>query len=97
MLATILACQAQLIAALDAGDADSILETSAALQEALTALKTGKGDTARNQIELALKQTEAARIRVKYLTAWNRQKIDRMANLRGHVSLETYGNPARTR
>jgi hypothetical protein len=41
-----------------------------------------------------MKQAEAARIRVKYLRAWNRQKIDRLAELRGQKSSIIYtANP----
>jgi hypothetical protein len=42
------------------------------------------------KLAYGMKQAEAARIRVKYLTAWNRQKIDRLAELRGQSSPHTY-------
>lgn len=93
MFADILNCQARLIAALDARDADGIQSASAALSAATEELRRHSGGTDRQSLELGLKQAEAARIRVKYLTAWNRQKIDRLAELRGQSSGDTYARP----
>ncbi len=89
----VLDCQARLIAALDASDADAIQSASAALLAAMEELRLHRGGIDRSLLELGLKQTEAARIRVKYLTAWNRQKIDRLAELRGQSSSNIYANP----
>lgn len=93
MIENILDFQAQLIAALDAGDADGILFSSAALANALEKLRADDGPVARQSLDLGLKQAEAARIRVKYLTAWNRQKIDRLGELRGRSSGNIYAKP----
>ena len=93
MFAAILECQARLIAALDARDADAIQSASAALSAATEELRRHSGNADRQLLEFGLKQAEAARIRVKYLTAWNRQKIDRLAELRGQSNGNTYARP----
>ena len=89
----VLDCQARLIAALDAGDADAIEAASASLSAATRELRLHRGGVDRSLLELGLKQAEAARIRVKYLTAWNRQKIDRLAEYRGQSSRNIYVKP----
>jgi hypothetical protein len=89
----VLDCQARLIAALDSSDTDAIQSASAALAAAMEALRLDRGSIDRSLLELGLKQTEAARIRVKYLTAWNRQKIDRLTELRGQSSGNIYAKP----
>lgn len=93
MMGDVIDCQARLIAALDARDADAILSASAALAQAVDILRPSSTSPDLDQLELGLKQAEAARIRVKYLTAWNRQKIDRLAELRGQLSGNIYTNP----
>jgi hypothetical protein len=89
----VLDCQARLIAALDASDADTIHSASAALSVAMEELRLARGSIDRSLLELGLKQAEAARIRVKYLAAWNRQKIDQLAELRGQSSGNVYAKP----
>jgi ABC-type transporter Mla subunit MlaD len=93
MLGKALDCQKRLIAALDAQDADAIIAASAALAEATDKVRSGHETVDRPSLELGLKQAEAARIRVKYLTAWNRQKIDRLAEYRGQSSRNVYARP----
>lgn len=90
MIDTVIDYQAQLIAALDAQDADAILSASAALERAIGTLRQQQNRVAGEKLAYGLKQVEAARIRVKYLTAWNRQKIDRLAECRGQTSSITY-------
>jgi hypothetical protein len=93
MIGDVIDCQTRLIAALDARDADAILSASAALAQTVEILRLSPAAPASDQLTLGLKQTEAARIRVKYLTAWNRQKIDRLAELRGQFSGNIYTKP----
>ena len=88
-------CQAMLIAALDAGDVDAIEAASASLSAAAKELRGHRGGVDRSLLELGLKQADAARIRVNYLTAWNRQKIDRLAEYRGQSSPHIYARAAR--
>ena len=95
MIDRIIARQTDLIAALDAFDADAVVAASRALAEALAALPEEKEAVDSAQVAYGMKQAEAARIRVKYLTAWNRQKIDRLSELRGRSSSHTYTNRPR--
>jgi hypothetical protein len=93
MIDLVIARQTDLIAALDAFDADAVLAASRALADVLAVLPQDEDATVDpEQLAYGLKQAEAARIRVKYLTAWNRQKIDRLAELRGQSSPHTYTN-----
>lgn len=89
MMQRVIDCQAELIAALDAQDADAIIIASNALADAVEHMRHSPSPV-REALVFGLKQAEAARIRVKYLTAWNRQKIDRLAEVRGQFSSATY-------
>lgn len=93
MMQALIDCQAALIAALDAQDADAILSASNALADAVEHLRQKPATPVGDALAFGLKQSEAARIRVKYLTAWNRQKIDRLAEVRGQLSSVTYAKP----
>ncbi len=93
MIGDVIDCQTRLIAALDARDADAILSASAALAQAVEILRVSPATPNSDQLTLGLKQADAARVRVKYLTAWNRQKIDRLAELRGQFSGNIYPKP----
>lgn len=95
MIDRVIACQTDLIAALDACDADAVLAASQALAQVLEALPADKAPVDPEQLAYGMKQAEAARIRVKYLTAWNRQKIDRLAEIRGQSSSITYAQRLR--
>lgn len=95
MIDRIIARQTDLIAALDACDADAVIAASRALAEALGELPEDKAAVDPERLAYGMKQAEAARIRVKYLTAWNRQKIDRLSELRGQSSPHTYANRPR--
>jgi hypothetical protein len=90
MIDAVIDCQTKLIAALDAGDADAMLLAANALAMAVEALRKSPEAAATDQLTYGLRQSEAARIRVKYLTAWNRQKIDRFAKLRGQSKSNIY-------
>jgi BioD-like phosphotransacetylase family protein len=86
--------QAALIAALDSRDADAIFEAVDQLEAALAILR-GEGvvrEQTRDKIEHAVRQTQAARIRTNVLSDWTRQRIDRLAELRG----QTAGRPVGT-
>jgi hypothetical protein len=86
-------CQTTLIAALDRREADAILAAADALATAVETLKRCPKTAAADRLHYGLKQSEAARIRVKYLTAWNRQKFDRLAKLRGQTPGNIYAKP----
>jgi hypothetical protein len=94
---TLITAQAALIAALDSRDAAAIEATTRALADAVAALRTQdtwreNGDV-RERLSHALKQTDAARIRINYLADWTRQRIDSIAELRGGGSAQTYASP----
>jgi hypothetical protein len=89
----VISCQAALIAALDAGDADALIAASEALSASLAELKADGVPLDRETATLALKQSEAAQIRVRYLTAWNRQKLDSLSAIRGQVPAAAYARP----
>lgn len=93
MIADVIECQARLIAALDARDADAILGATKALARAVELSRGEHRAASIEQLVHGLKQADAARIRVKYLTAWNRQKIDRLAELRGQIAGNIYAKP----
>jgi len=93
MIDHLIACQKDLIAALDARDADAVVAATHALAAAVDALPMDDVMADPEQLAHGMKQAEAARIRVKYLTAWNRQKIDRLAELRGQKSSIIYTAP----
>ncbi|HET6943147.1 MAG TPA: hypothetical protein VFH89_13385 [Sphingomicrobium sp.] len=84
----VVACQEELIEALDAGNAEAIERTSIELAEALHAL-SGQGavrETDKEAIERALLKADAARIRVNILSDWTRQRIDRLSEIRSGSS-----------
>lgn len=93
MIEAVIDCQQRLIAALDAQDVDAIEYATSALQIAVERLRLQRTSTNAGQISHALNQSDAARIRVKYLSAWNRQKIDRLQEYRGQSSAMTYARP----
>lgn len=90
MIDAVIECQQRLIAALDAQDIDAIEYATSALQSAVDKLRQQRASANTDQMAYALKQSDAARIRVKYLSAWNRQKIDRLQEYRGQSSAMTY-------
>jgi hypothetical protein len=97
----LITAQATLIVALDRRDADAIETATKALGAAVAALRSQdawreSGDM-RERVSHALKQTDAARIRVNYLSDWTRQRIDSIAELRGGISAQTYAMPYKTK
>jgi hypothetical protein len=93
MIEEIVEQQAALIAALDAGDADAILAASDRLAAKLEVFRTHSTTINPEKIGYALKQANAASIRVNYLSHWTRQKIDRLAQHRGQKPVLTYTKP----
>ncbi len=87
LFADLIAAQTRLIEALDARSPNDIVAASANLAESVAKLKTLAaepiGVNATAKIEHALKQGDAAKMRVNILSDWNRQRIDRLAELRG--------------
>jgi hypothetical protein len=90
----VIACQDQLMKAIDARDVDGIEAATMALRDANTAMKAlsvvHSSDIERRKVEHALKQSDALKYRVNMLTDWTRQRIDRLSELRGQPSAQTY-------
>ncbi len=96
LIEQLIAAQATLIAALDTRDAVAIEQATQALGSSVAALRgqdawRESGDM-RERVSLALKQTDAARIRINYLADWTRQRIDGIAQLRGGAPTQIYTN-----
>ena len=82
-MAKMIACQDELLAALDVLDVARIEAATVALAAATRSITLASAQANRPSIDHALKQADAARIRINCLSAWNRQKIDQLAELRG--------------
>ena len=92
----VIAAQTALIAALDVRDAEAIEQATAALNQAIGAMRAHDvwrdGGDVRDRIGHALKQSDAARIRINTMSEWTRQRIDGIARLRGMEPTHTYSN-----
>ena len=78
--------QAALIKALDSGEISAIelaTQQMASAVKVVSAQGVWSDRSELDQLNYAMKQTHAARIRVNYLSEWTRQKIDQFAELRG--------------
>jgi hypothetical protein len=99
-LDNVIQAQKKLIAALDAQDVDAISAASEELAALLDVLRVDGAwyatSSARYKIEFALKQTNAARMRVNYLSNWTRQKIEMLFSLRLEDGLSLYKKPIKT-
>lgn len=84
-------CQDALVRALDARDIEAMLAASTALAKAVSDVRDAKVDLKDlHELQHAQKQSTALMIRVNTLTEWTRQRIDRLAELRGEGSPVTY-------
>jgi hypothetical protein len=85
-----------LIAALDSRNASAIEAATRTLADAVAAVRAQdswrENGGVRDRLSHALKQTDAARIRINYLSDWTRQRIDSIAELRGAGLTQTYAN-----
>jgi hypothetical protein len=87
----VISAQAALIAALDAGQVSEIEAATDAMGHALVMLRSNTVKPGgRARLDHALRQVEAARIRVNYLADRNRQKLARCAERRGLRAVTTY-------
>lgn len=97
----VISAQTALIAALDARDAGAIEAATRTLAEAVAAMRAQdswrESSPLRAQIGHALRQSDAARIRINYLADWTRQRIDSIAELRGGGISHAYANPSKIR
>lgn len=78
--------QSDLIAALDSGNVAAIENSTQAMAAAVKKVRAQDAwrDTADlPKLDYAMKQSQAARMRINYLSDWTRQKIDRLFEIRG--------------
>ena len=98
----VIAAQAQLIEALDRSDIAGVENATQALHNALDTLRSDPAWNARpsrrDQAAFALRQCDAARMRVNYLGNATRERQRSLAALRGDARAEaTYQRPAAMR
>ncbi len=98
----VIAAQAQLIEALDRSDVAAVENATRALDDALVALKSDVAwnmrPSRRDQAEFALRQCDAAKMRVNYLGNATRERQRSLAGLRGDARAEaTYARPSAMR
>lgn len=90
----LIARQQALIEALDSRDADAINCATASLAEAVEQCRQMDSwhpqPEQQRQLDHALRQSDAARIRVNVLTDWTRQRIDQLHELRSGTQASTY-------
>ena len=93
---TIIKLQADLMAALDAGDVGRIEQTTKQLANAVEMTRSRQavvaGGRLKTHIEHGLKQTEALKARVNFMTLRNREKMERLSEMRGLTASHVYAN-----
>jgi hypothetical protein len=91
----VIECQERLIEALDMRDASAVEAAATELAGALSALSQAGAvyGLDADRLDHAVRQTEAARVRVNLLASWTRQRIDRLSEIRSG-SYATYGKKA---
>jgi hypothetical protein len=93
-ISDMIAMQDALTRALDARDVAGIEQSVRALADAVEAVRAigvvHDPSTTRTDIEHAMKQAEALRMRVNIMTDWTRQRIDRLDELRGQSVPHAY-------
>lgn len=94
-LDALIAGQAALIAALDSNDVSAIEQATKEMAHALEAVRGAElslDTRAADDLDYAMKQSHAARIRVNCLSEWTRQKIDRLEQIRGVKPIISHSN-----
>lgn len=89
----VIAAQAQLIEALDRSDVAAVENATRALHDALAVLRSDPAwnmrPSRRGQADFALRQCDAAKMRVNYLGNATRERQRSLAAMRGDVRAET--------
>jgi hypothetical protein len=87
----LIGCQNELIRALDMREIPAIFAAANALSAVAERARFGvERHQEAQKVEYALKQSTALKIRINTLSAWNRQRIDRLGELRGVTPRATY-------
>ena len=93
----VIAAQAALIAALDAGRVEEVEAATSALEVSVARLRSldavHAAEPRRDRIGFALRQGEAARARLNVAAERNRQRLRRLAELRGLAPSPIYARP----
>jgi hypothetical protein len=93
------ACHVALIAALDSDEIEAIESSVAEFKDALEAVRArGSWRDSPELADLVLgiyHLSEAARIRVNFLTDVNQRRIETLANMRGQIFASPYGRDGR--
>ena len=88
-LERIVARQSELIAALDAQDATAIIAATESLAAAISLAKNDPlqfdNHASKERVAEALQIANSASIRINYLMHWTRQRIGKIAELRGQA------------
>lgn len=96
-ISDLIACQDALLVALDARDVDGIETASVNLARAVERAKArdvwrdGRGVKA--GIDHALRQNDAARMRVNIMSEWTQRRAAQLAELRGQAPAHVYSRP----
>ncbi len=91
-LENVISCQERMIDALDKRDVEALEAVTAELQTAISSLRAlgAVHEREGSNLDYALRQSNAARIRVNVLADWTRQRIDQVSDIRSTATL-TYG------
>lgn len=94
---TIIQLQSELMGAIDARDAGEIETKTRDLARALDQIRNRGamvvGEKLKTDVSHALKQTEALRTRVNFMALHNREKMERLDQMRGASMPHVYANP----
>jgi hypothetical protein len=89
--------QRELLAALDMRDVEGIEVATSNMAHAVNALRATDmwldHPTLKETLDYGLRQAEAAQTRVKFMSDWNSQKLEKLADLRSDATAGTYGKP----
>lgn len=93
-ISQLIACQDALLAALDARDVDAIQTASEALAKAVQGAKAKDvwhdGPELKAGIDHALRQNDAARMRVNIMSEWTQRRAAQLAEIRGQAPAHVY-------
>lgn len=97
----LIASQDALMQAIDARDVDAMNLAAQGVRAATASVAAqdvwhSRSDS-RARVELAMRQSDALKIRVNTLTAWTRQRLDRLAELRGSSIAPIYNSAGKAR
>ena len=100
-IASIIAIQNELMEAIDARDVGRIERATKDLAQAIEQVRNRGamvvGEQLQTDVGHALKQTEALRTRVNFMALHNREKMEKLDQMRGAAAPHVYANRRNTR